>query len=34
MTRVHVTPAADFKNCCMRLGFMDGVEDRDHFFRD
>jgi hypothetical protein len=32
MTRVHASPAADFKNCCMRLGFMDGV-DRDYFFQ-
>jgi hypothetical protein len=32
MTPVHVSPDADFKNCCMRHGLMDGSE-RDYFFQ-
>jgi len=32
MTPVHVSPGADFKNCCMRHGLMDGSE-RDYFFQ-
>jgi hypothetical protein len=33
MTPARAGQAADFKNCCMRLGLMDGV-DRHYFFRD
>lgn len=32
MTRVRANLGADFKNCCMRRGFMDGSE-RDYFFQ-
>lgn len=32
MTHVHASLGADFKNCCMRSGFMDG-NARDYFFQ-
>jgi len=32
MTPVRASPGADFKNCCMRHGLMDGSE-RDYFFQ-
>jgi hypothetical protein len=31
MTYALVTPAVDFKNCCMLSGELDG-SDRDYFF--
>ena len=32
MTHVRANPGADFKNCCIHQGLMDGSE-RDYFFQ-